>query len=89
MLEPTLLDARLEPGPLPPRLPPPPYAVALHVDLEIGGTAVPAIVLGATGRLAAATLYARVERDDAGLPRLGAWEPAPELAEEIDRVTRA
>src|SRR4051812_22827835 len=66
----------------------PPGAVALHVDLALGGGAVPAIVLAARGKLADATLYAVVERTDAGLPRLGPWQPAPELAAEVAKALR-
>lgn len=70
----------------------PPAAVALHVDLALGGEAggdpIPAIVLAARGKLADATLYARVERTDAGTPRLGPWQPAPELAAEVQRALR-
>ena len=66
----------------------PPAAVALHVDLALGGEPVPAIVLSARGKLAEATLYARVERTDAGTPRLGPWQPAPELAGEVARKLR-
>ena len=65
-----------------------PAAVALHVDLALGGEPVPAIVLAARGKLADATLYARVERTDAGTPRLGPWQPAPELATEVDRALK-
>jgi hypothetical protein len=67
----------------------PPAAVALHVDLELGGEAgTSAIVLAARGKLADATLYALVERTDAGLPRLGPWQPAPELAAEVEKALK-
>jgi hypothetical protein len=66
----------------------PPAAVALHVDLALGGDPVPAIVLAARGKLADATLYALVERTDAGLPRLGPWQPAPELAAEVEKALK-
>ena len=33
--------------------------------------------------MAISTQYARVERDDAGLPSLGAWTTAPELEDEL------
>jgi hypothetical protein len=66
----------------------PPAAVALHVDLQLGGEPVPAIVLAARGKLADATLYARVERTDAGTPRLGPWQPAPELAAEVAKALK-
>jgi hypothetical protein len=84
ILEPALLDERGGLGPLPERLPRPPYAVALHVDLELDGEPVPAIVVSAMGRMATATLYARVERTEAGTPRLGEWVAAPELAGEVE-----
>src|SRR3954466_1114847 len=65
-----------------------PAAVALHVDLALGGEPAPAIVLAARGRLAQATVYALVERPDAGTPRLGPWQPAPELAAEVAEALR-
>lgn len=66
-----------------------PAALALHVDLSLGGEPVPAIVLAARGHLAEATLYARVTRTDAGTPRLGPWQPAPELAAEVRKLPPA
>src|SRR3954447_14025133 len=65
-----------------------PAAVALHVDLALGGEPAPAIALAARGRLAPATVYALVERTDAGTPRLGPWQPAPELAAEVAEALR-
>ena len=94
VLEPTLLVERgeeLEAEPVPERGLKgirPPAAVALHVDLALGGDPIPAIVLAARGKLADATLYARVERTDAGTPRLGPWQPAPELAAEVEKALR-
>ena len=98
VLEPTLLVERgdeLEAGPVPERgfaAIQPPAAVALHVDLALGGGAggdpSPAIVLAARGKLADATLYALVERTEAGLPRLGPWQPAPELAAEVEKALK-
>ena len=92
ILEPTLITeagAELSLEPAPPgalesaRVP---AALALHVDLELGGEPIPAIVVAARGRLAEATLYARVERTEAGTPRLGPWQPAPELAPEVRKL---
>jgi len=92
VLEPALLverDGEIEARPVPDGglgAARPPAAVALHVDLALGGDPVPAIVLSARGRLSQATLYARVERTDRGTPRLGPWQPAPELADEVERA---
>jgi hypothetical protein len=58
-------------------------AVALHVDLTVDGDRFPAIVLGVVGALVASFQYAAVERDAAGLPRLGPWVTAPEIADDV------
>jgi hypothetical protein len=59
------------------------YGLTLHADLELDGEIVPVIVLGVAGALATSYQYVRVERTQAGLPRLGEWEPAPGLADEF------
>jgi hypothetical protein len=51
-------------------------AVALHVDLGLGDALVPAIVLVVVTPLLRAVQVARVERTDAGTPRLGEWLPS-------------
>jgi hypothetical protein len=92
VLEPTLLverDGDLAAEPVPAgglEAAPAPAAVALHVDLDLGGEPVAAIVLAARGKLSQATVYARVERTDAGTPRLGPWQPAPDLTDEVARA---
>jgi hypothetical protein len=58
-------------------------AVALHADLTVDGERFPALVLAVVGALVASFQYARVERDEAGLPRLGPWVTAPEIADDI------
>jgi hypothetical protein len=58
-------------------------AVALHVDLAVDNELFSAIVLSVAGAMATSTQYARVERDAAGLPSLGAWTTAPELEDEL------
>ena len=45
-----------------------------------------AIVLSVAGTMATSTQYARIERDDTGLPRLGLWITAPELEDELVAV---
>jgi hypothetical protein len=59
------------------------YALAVHADLALEGEIAPAIVLGVAGSLATAFQFARVSRTEAGLPRLGGWEPQPAMAEEL------
>jgi hypothetical protein len=57
--------------------------VALHVDLVVDDEVFSAIVLSVAGAMATSTQYARIERDAAGLPSLGAWTTAPELEDEL------
>jgi hypothetical protein len=63
-------------------------AAALHVDLELGGELVPAVVVAVVGTLAHALLYARVERTDLGTPRLGPWEPSDLVEAEVAAALR-
>lgn len=63
-------------------------AVALHVDLLADGEPYPAIVLAVVGALAASYTHARVERTDAGTPRLGPWQPSQDLAGEVEGALR-
>ena len=63
-------------------------AVAVHVDLELDGEIAPAIVLVAGGALVTACQFARVERTDAGTPRLGPWEPSLDLEPQIGPALR-
>jgi hypothetical protein len=51
-------------------------AVALHVDLALGGEVVPAVVLVVVTPLLRAVEVAPVERTDLGTPRLGEWSPS-------------
>jgi len=65
-------------------------AVALHVDLSVDDELFSAIVLVASSKMATSSLYARVERDPAGLPTLAPWTTAPEIEDEIvDAVRRS
>jgi hypothetical protein len=57
--------------------------LALHVDLGVGEELFSAIVLSVAGAMAISTQYARVQRDDAGLPSLSAWTTAPELEDDL------
>jgi hypothetical protein len=63
------------PGGLPEALGARRVAIALHVDLALGGDIVPAVVLIVVTPLLRAVQVARVQRTDLGTPRLGAWEP--------------
>ena len=63
-------------------------ALALHVDIGIDDELFAAIVLSVAGAMATSTQYARVERDAAGLPSLGPWTTAPELADELVPAAR-
>jgi hypothetical protein len=63
-------------------------AVALHVDLAVGGEIFPAIVVATAGRLAVACQYAVVERTDLGTPRLGEWQPGADIQEEVEAALR-
>jgi hypothetical protein len=63
-------------------------AVALHVDLAVGEDLFSAIVLSVAGTMAASSQYARIERDQAGLPRLGPWTSAPEIEEDLVAAVR-
>jgi hypothetical protein len=58
-------------------------ALALHVDLALGGELHAAIVLVVVTPLLRAVQVARVERTDLGTPRLAAWEPSDLDDEEI------
>ena len=63
-------------------------ALALHVDIGIDDELFSAIVLSVAGAMAISTQYARVQRDAAGLPSLGAWTTAPELEDELVPAAR-
>ncbi len=63
-------------------------AIALHVDLEIEGEILPAIVLAVLGRMATALMYAPVLRTDYGTPRLGPWRPGALGVEELFAAVR-
>ena len=63
-------------------------ALALHVDIGLDEDLFAAIVLSVAGAMAISTQYARVERDDAGLPSLGPWTTAPELSDELVAAAR-
>ena len=63
-------------------------ALALHVDIGLDEDLFAAIVLSVAGAMAISTQYARVERDDAGLPSLGPWTTAPELSDELVEAAR-
>jgi hypothetical protein len=63
-------------------------ALALHVDIGLDEDLFSAIVLSVAGAMAISTQYARVERDDAGLPSLGPWTTAPELSDELVAAAR-
>jgi hypothetical protein len=58
-------------------------AVALHVDLSVDDELFSAIVLSVASTIAVSSQYARVERDPAGLPRLGPWTSAPEIEDDL------
>jgi hypothetical protein len=62
--------------------------VALHVDLAVDDDLFSAIVLSVAGSMAASSQYARVERDQAGLPRLGPWTVAPEIEDDLVAAVR-
>jgi hypothetical protein len=49
-------------------------AIALHVDIERDGELFAAIVVMVLTALTSSIQYARVERTDAGTPRLAPWE---------------
>jgi hypothetical protein len=63
-------------------------AIALHVDLAVDDELFAAIVLVAASKMATSSLYARVERDDAGLPALDPWTTAPEIEDEVVAAVR-
>ena len=63
-------------------------AVAVHVDIAIDDELFSAIALVATSTMATSSLYARVQRDDAGLPALAPWTVAPEIEEELVAAVR-
>lgn len=63
-------------------------AAALHVDLDVAGVPVPAVVVAVVGTLAHALLYARVERTEFGTPRLGPWEPSDLIEGEVAAALR-
>jgi hypothetical protein len=62
--------------------------VALHVDLSVDEDVFSAIVLSVAGAMAASSQYARIDRDQAGLPRLGPWTSAPEIEEDLVAAVR-
>jgi hypothetical protein len=66
----------------------PRIAVALHVDLALGGEVVAAIVVAVVGRMARACQYAPVRRTDMGTPRLDQWRPGAGLEEEVAAALR-
>ncbi|HSD81654.1 MAG TPA: hypothetical protein VLB47_13380 [Solirubrobacteraceae bacterium] len=63
-------------------------AIALHVDLGVGGAVVPAVVLVVVTPLLHAVQVARVERTDAGTPRLGPWGPSDLADEDVAAALR-
>ncbi len=63
-------------------------AVALHVDLAVDDEMFSAIVLSVASAIATSSQYARIERDQAGLPRLGPWTSAPEIEDDLVAAVR-
>jgi hypothetical protein len=58
------------------------------VDIGVDDDLFSAIVLSVAGAMTISTQYARVQRDAAGLPSLGPWTVAPELADDLVAAAR-